>query len=93
MLVAAFVSCGLDGKVKKINKAAMKGNPKKVVKLCEKLDKYDEEDWTPEQIEILANSLDSLKKYSTIADYEEYEKELIEFEVAADALKAIYCNY
>ena len=63
-LVAVFVACGVDAKVKKLNKAAAKGNPKKVVRIMERIiDKYDkqkdfEEDWTPAQIESVSKSLD-----------------------------------
>lgn len=97
-LVAVFVACGVDAKVKKLNKAAAKGNPKKVVRIMERIiDKYDkqkdiEEDWTPAQIESVSKSLDLVKKNSTIEDYKECEKKLDEIKQAWNKVVSDCCN-
>lgn len=88
VLVAALVSCGLDAKIKKLNKAAMKGKTEKATKIFAKIiDKYDNEyEWTPAQVEAVKASLDSLKHFSTYEDYKKCENQISDLKKKLDKI-------
>ena len=82
LVTVLMVSCGLDGKLKKLEKAAMKGKAEKAVKILEKIeDKHlDVAEWTPAQFERLSASLDSLQKFTPIGEYQKVEKPIQKFQ-------------
>ena len=87
-LVAVFVACGLDGKIKRLNKAAMKGNPKKAARILTRTaDRHDDkDDWTPVQKQRVLDAYNAIQDNSTYGDYDDNKKDLEKAKEAFDKI-------